>query len=108
VIGDIHTRATALERLLEFFAQLSLDALLCCGDVLDGPGDALRCVELLSHREDRMDKETSLHALSQVRPPANRGKHRYKIRENDEPWRRFGETCMPKEFLEAILNTSDR
>jgi predicted phosphodiesterase len=49
VIGDVHTQAAPLERLLEFYAQLNLDAVMCCGDVLDGSGDALRCVELLQH-----------------------------------------------------------
>jgi predicted phosphodiesterase len=47
VVGDVHTQAGALEELLGLYAQLKLDAVLCCGDVLDGPGDPLRCIELL-------------------------------------------------------------
>jgi predicted phosphodiesterase len=47
VIGDVHTQAPALETLLGFYAQHDLSAVLCCGDVVDGPGDPERCVQLL-------------------------------------------------------------
>jgi predicted phosphodiesterase len=48
VVGDVHTQAAALQAMLAFYATAELDAVLCCGDVLDGAGDPLRCVQLLS------------------------------------------------------------
>lgn len=54
VIGDVHTESGALRVALDHFASLSLDRVLCTGDVADGPLDAphvVACCELLQqHR----------------------------------------------------------
>ena len=47
VVGDVHTEANALSDLLDLYGRLGLGAVLCCGDLLDGNGDPLRCIELL-------------------------------------------------------------
>jgi predicted phosphodiesterase len=39
VIGDVHTEADALARVLGYFRTLDLDRILCTGDIPDGPGD---------------------------------------------------------------------
>lgn len=50
VLGDVHTEDRALDAALRFFATQSLDAVLCVGDIVDGPGDAERtCALLLEH-----------------------------------------------------------
>ena len=46
-MGDVHTEANALSDLLDLYGRLGLGAVLCCGDLLDGNGDPLRCIELL-------------------------------------------------------------
>jgi len=45
-IGDIHNEHVALQRVLEFLAG-NVDAVLSVGDIVDGPGDANVCCELL-------------------------------------------------------------
>jgi putative phosphoesterase len=40
LIGDVHTELARLQGALAHFAQLSLDAILCTGDLVDGPHDA--------------------------------------------------------------------
>lgn len=40
VIGDVHTELTRLQGALAHFARLSLDRVLCTGDLPDGPHDA--------------------------------------------------------------------
>ncbi len=40
VIGDVHCQADALERVIATLGEASLDAILCVGDIVDGPGDA--------------------------------------------------------------------
>jgi predicted phosphodiesterase len=47
VIGDIHTEATRLAHVLEHAAQSKPDAVLSVGDIVDGPEDSARCIELL-------------------------------------------------------------
>ena len=47
MIGDIHTEATLLEHVLEHAARTRPDAVLSVGDIVDGPEDAARCIELL-------------------------------------------------------------
>lgn len=47
VLGDVHAQDELLEAALALLASLSVDAVLCTGDVVDGPGDADRCVQLL-------------------------------------------------------------
>jgi predicted phosphodiesterase len=40
LIGDVHTEHVRLKGVLAHFAGLSLDAILCTGDLVDGPHDA--------------------------------------------------------------------
>lgn len=47
LIGDVHTEATRLAHVLAHAARAGGDAILCVGDVVDGPEDVVRCVELL-------------------------------------------------------------
>jgi predicted phosphodiesterase len=47
IIGDIHTEATRLAAVLAHARAVSADAVLSVGDIVDGPEDAGRCVELL-------------------------------------------------------------
>ena len=50
LIGDVHTEQARLQRVLRFFATQPLDAVVCTGDLPDGPADARaieRCCELL-------------------------------------------------------------
>lgn len=51
VLGDVHGEDEALQRCLDFFAGLDLDAILCVGDITDGHGDVARCIELLMNRK---------------------------------------------------------
>lgn len=51
MIGDVHAEDASLETALRFFDGQSLDAVLCVGDIVDGPGDAERACELLRERE---------------------------------------------------------
>ncbi len=47
IVGDVHAQADNLEAALLFFEQNGITTILCVGDVVDGPGDANRCCELL-------------------------------------------------------------
>ncbi len=47
-LGDIHAEDQTLERVLVHLADLSLDRILAVGDIVDGPGDSLRCCRLLA------------------------------------------------------------
>lgn len=47
LIGDVHTEATRLAHVLDHAARTKPDAVLCVGDIVDGPEDAARCIELL-------------------------------------------------------------
>jgi len=47
IIGDIHAEDELLETTLAFLHTLEIDTILCTGDVVDGPGDANRCAQLL-------------------------------------------------------------
>ena len=51
VIGDVHAEDALLEQALEGFAQRGVDAVLCTGDIADGPGDLARCCALLEEAE---------------------------------------------------------
>ncbi|MFO0555874.1 MAG: metallophosphoesterase family protein [Polyangiaceae bacterium] len=48
LIGDVHTNDELLERALVELRALGAERSLCVGDITDGPGDVLRCCELLS------------------------------------------------------------
>lgn len=47
IIGDIHAEDLRLERALDFLAAKNVDVVLAVGDIVDGPGDVLRCCKLL-------------------------------------------------------------
>ena len=47
VLGDVHTHADRVERALETFREVGVEQVVCCGDIVDGPGDLDRCVALL-------------------------------------------------------------
>lgn len=46
-IGDIHGEDRRLEAALKFLETLDVERVLAVGDIVDGPGDALRCCRLL-------------------------------------------------------------
>jgi putative phosphoesterase len=54
VIGDVHTESGKLRLALDHLARLSLDRILCTGDVPDGPADVTEletCCRLLRERD---------------------------------------------------------
>lgn len=48
ILGDVHAEDVLLERALAELTALGADALLCTGDIPDGPGNLARCCELLA------------------------------------------------------------
>ena len=50
VIGDVHCEAETLERVLAALGSMSLEAILCVGDLVDGHGDADTTLGLLEAR----------------------------------------------------------
>lgn len=51
VLGDVHCEDEVLAAALALFRQRSVEAVLCVGDVVDGPGDADRTIRLLREAE---------------------------------------------------------
>ncbi len=51
LIGDVHTEATRLAQVLGHIERTRPDAVLCVGDIVDGPEDATRCIALLRDHE---------------------------------------------------------
>ena len=47
LIGDVHASDETLACVLGFFGDEGVEDILCVGDIVDGPGDPDRCVELL-------------------------------------------------------------
>ena len=47
ILGDVHAEDVRLASALDHIATLNLDGILCVGDIVDGRGDAGRCVALL-------------------------------------------------------------
>jgi predicted phosphodiesterase len=47
VLGDAHGQDESIAHALRFFERRKADAILCVGDIVDGPGDVDRCVSLL-------------------------------------------------------------
>ncbi len=47
IIGDIHAEDSLLEAALDHLQTKNAQAILCTGDVADGPGSVARCCELL-------------------------------------------------------------
>ena len=50
VIGDVHCESETLSRVLDAFDAMPVDAVLCVGDLVDGPGDADATLALLQSR----------------------------------------------------------
>ncbi|HWA77644.1 MAG TPA: metallophosphoesterase family protein [Polyangiaceae bacterium] len=51
VLGDVHCQFTRLERALAHFEQERVEAVLCVGDLIDGPGDANATLALLQRAQ---------------------------------------------------------
>jgi predicted phosphodiesterase len=51
VLGDVHAEDETLLAALEFFETIGVDRVVCVGDVLDGAGDAERCIATLRSQE---------------------------------------------------------
>jgi putative phosphoesterase len=49
IIGDVHAEDSLLGLSLHFLQSQDVDALICTGDIADGPHDVNRCCELLQH-----------------------------------------------------------
>lgn len=50
ILGDVHAEDARLVRAYRAFDAAAVDAVLCVGDVVDGPGDPDACVALLARR----------------------------------------------------------
>jgi len=50
VVGDVHCESATLSRVLNALDTLSVDAVLCVGDLVDGPGDADAALAILEAR----------------------------------------------------------
>jgi predicted phosphodiesterase len=50
VIGDVHCESEALGRVLDVLETMDVEALLCVGDLVDGPGDADVTLDALQAR----------------------------------------------------------
>lgn len=47
VVGDVHAEHERLDAALDLFARQGVDAVICTGDIADGPGEIGICCELL-------------------------------------------------------------
>ncbi|MBW2717778.1 MAG: metallophosphoesterase [Deltaproteobacteria bacterium] len=50
VIGDVHCESKTLGRVLDALETMGVDAILCVGDLVDGPGDADSTLAMLEAR----------------------------------------------------------
>jgi len=50
VIGDVHCESETLERVLDALGTMNVEAVLCVGDLVDGPGDADATLKMLEER----------------------------------------------------------
>lgn len=50
VIGDVHCESETLARVLDVLGSMSIDTVLCVGDLVDGPGDADATLAILRAR----------------------------------------------------------
>lgn len=50
VVGDVHCESKTLSRVLDLLETMSVDAVLCVGDLVDGPGDADETLAVLKAR----------------------------------------------------------
>jgi predicted phosphodiesterase len=53
VLGDVHAEDDRLDEALGWFEQRRVDSVLCVGDIVDGPGDIERTIELLRQHHVR-------------------------------------------------------
>ena len=51
MLGDVHAEDETLLAALDFFAAVGVDRVVCVGDVIDGAGNAERCIATLRSRE---------------------------------------------------------
>lgn len=51
VIGDVHCESCTLGRVLDALESMRVDAVLCVGDLVDGPGDADATLAILRTRQ---------------------------------------------------------
>lgn len=51
VVGDVHCESETLERALDALDTMNVDAVLCVGDLVDGPGDADTTLGILEARK---------------------------------------------------------
>jgi predicted phosphodiesterase len=51
VIGDVHCESETLGRALDALGKMKVDAVLCVGDLVDGPGDADVTLAMLQARD---------------------------------------------------------
>lgn len=51
VVGDVHCESETLGRVLDALETMNVDAVLCVGDLVDGPGDADETLATLGARE---------------------------------------------------------
>lgn len=51
VVGDVHCESETLSRVLDALETMNVDAVLCVGDLVDGPGDANATLATLQSRE---------------------------------------------------------
>ena len=51
VVGDVHCESETLGRVLDALETMNVDAVLCVGDLVDGPGDADETLATLRSRE---------------------------------------------------------
>ena len=50
VIGDVHCESETLEQVLDALETMNVEAVLCVGDLVDGPGDADATLRMLEAR----------------------------------------------------------
>ena len=51
IIGDVHAELTNLSNVLSYLSDLSLEAILCAGDIVDGPESVDKCCALLQKHQ---------------------------------------------------------
>lgn len=115
VVGDVHCESETLDRVLDALEAMDLDAVLCVGDLVDGPGDAdltlgilesrgVQCVagnherwfldgqrRELEHATEAVSKESrrflqSLRKLRRFETPAGPTILCHGVGEDDEAW----------------------
>ena len=96
VIGDVHCESETLGRVLDALETMNVDAVLCVGDLVDGPGDAdttldmleARAVHCVAGNHERWFLASEQRSLETARPPIS-----------DTPG---GFRCIRRNLLERI------